>query len=167
MIQAMLKVAEKTTARKTTPKATKKPATVKNKAVSSLRIVHAKKPVEKKTTTKTLMPKKTKSTIKNSSKIFHNQYIGKKTLHDEAVRKIEQIWRILSEHTKLLKKTTKKPAMKKQPAKVNMRTEMRSMIEKTRAVRPNTRKTDNKKIENKNSTRIEKKTLAKRVMRKA
>ena len=57
--------------------------------------------------------------------------------------------------------------MKKQPAKVNMRSEMRSMIEKTRAVRPNTRKTDNKKIENKNSTRIEKKTLAKRVMRKA
>ena len=53
-------------------KVEKRPMTIAKS--SSLMIAHIKKPVSRKS-------------IKNSSKIFHNQYIGKKELHSAAVKK--------------------------------------------------------------------------------
>ena len=73
-------------------KVEKRPMTIAKS--SSLMIAHIKKPVSRKS-------------IKNSSKIFHNQYIGKKELHSAAVKKIEQIWRIMNDYSEQLKNPLK------------------------------------------------------------
>lgn len=70
----------------------KKPA----KKITGLVKAATKKPAARKTTI-SKAANKNQPVVKKSSKIFENKYIGRLGLHEEALRKIEQIWRLINE----------------------------------------------------------------------
>ncbi len=75
--------------------------------------MNAKIVVKKKSASHDLISKSNKSSIRHTSKIFKNEYIGKKSLslQEEMRKKLEQIWRLISEKKAAIKnkatKTTK------------------------------------------------------------